>query len=228
MKDISGKYELIILHPSHFLMGGASVEIKHPVTQEFAKFFVSQNNSGFLHEGSPTGPRLPPFSSRGDIDPEVPLNPILVNFAAMVRLRRLIRQNLQWGRGLDQVAVTILQAAVMLHKVVTWNPESHPIFIEAPIPIQVPGSDQVHDLGNWPFSPTKIGPPLPTPSSSGIHPGTQSTHVSAMTPDEFLDLMEQGGFSLHLLGHEFSNWLGSSRSKFSGAPWPGPQQGPPP
>jgi len=203
MKGTSGKYELIILHPSHFLRGGTSVLIKHPITQEFTRFLVSQNNTGFLHEGSPTGPRLPALFSRGGIDRRVPLNPILVNFAAMVRLRRLVHQNLQWGRGLDQAAVSALQAAVKLHKVVTWNSESDPISIEAPIPIQVPGSDQVYDLGNWPFSPTKIGPPPPTPSPLGIHPGTQSTHVPVRISDEFLDWVEQGNFFefawLHIL-----------------------------
>ena len=136
MKGTSGKYELIIPHPSHFLMGGAPVVIKHPVTQEFANFFVSQNNSGFLHEGSPTGPRLPPFSSRGDINRVVPLNPILVNFAAIVQLRRLVRQNLQWGRGLDPIAISTLKSAILLHKAVICNPNIHPgPHYVAPIPV---------------------------------------------------------------------------------------------
>jgi len=198
VKDIDGKYELIILHPSHFLMGGAPVMIKHPVTQEFTEFFI-QDNSGFLHQGSPTGPRLPAFSSRGDIDRKIPLNSILVNFAAMVRLRRLVCQNLQWGSGLDREAVHILQAAVALHKLVTWNPGTHPASFEGPIPIQVPDSDQVYDLGDWPFTTGQNGISQSSPSPSGIHSGTQPTHVPVMTSDEFLDWMEQGGFFIMLV-----------------------------
>ncbi|KAF9643409.1 hypothetical protein BDM02DRAFT_3132452 [Thelephora ganbajun] len=57
-----GEYELIILHPSHFLIGDFYVAIKHPTTKLLIPFYTSSD--GFLHKGSPTGPRLPPFSSR--------------------------------------------------------------------------------------------------------------------------------------------------------------------
>lgn len=211
MKDISGKYGLIVLHPSHFLMGGAPVVIKHPVTKEFTEFFV-QDNPGFLRQGSPTGPRLPAFSSRGDVDRDIPLNPILVNFAAMIWLRRLVRQNPRWGSGLDTEAINILRAAVALHNAIIWNPRSHPsVSVEAPIPVEVPDSDQVYDLSDRPFTPNQSG-------NSDARSGTQPTFVPVMTSDEFLDLMEQGGFLLCLLSHEFSNQLCSSSSRFSGPP----------
>jgi len=94
------------------------------------------------------------------------------------------------------MAISTLKAAILLHKTVIWNPNIHPgpDFLFAPIPIQDPNSDHVYDLDNWPFSPTTTAPPQPTPSSSGVHPGTQSTHVPAMTSDEVLDWMERGGF----------------------------------
>ena len=87
MKGLTWKYELIILHPSHLLIGGVPVAIKHPSTHQFVDFFIPQGNSGFLCEGSPAGPHLPALSSQGDTNRLIPLNPILVNFAAMVRLR---------------------------------------------------------------------------------------------------------------------------------------------
>ena len=181
-------------------MDGTSVQIKHPVTQELTYFFAPLDNSGFLRQGGPTGPRLPAFSSRGDTDRGVPLNSILVNFVAMVRLRRLVRQDPQWGSELDAKAVSILKAAVQLHKAVIWDPESHPNSIRAPLPIQVPGSDKVYDLGDWPFTPIQSGTLQPGdtlqpgPSSPDAHPGTEPTRVPSMAWDEALDLMEPGSF----------------------------------
>ena len=128
-------------HPPRPL-DGSSVEIKHPITQEFKRFFIPQKSLGFLREGSPTGPRLPPFSSRGDVDQKVPLNPILVNFAAMVRLSRLIHQSPEWESGLDAEVLSILGEAIRLHKAVIWAPRCHPESVVASIPTGVPGSEQ--------------------------------------------------------------------------------------
>jgi hypothetical protein len=125
-KGTTGKYELIILHSPHFLVGGFPIAIKHPTTGHPALFYTSSD--GFLHEGSSTGPRLPPFSSRGDIDRDIPLNPILVNFAAELRLRRLDRQSPGWRENLHSDAQKVLASVKLLRKAVTfnWDPSSPP------------------------------------------------------------------------------------------------------
>ena len=120
-KGVSYKYELIILHPSHFLMDNSYVVIKHPSTGHPTAFYAS--NDGFLHEGSPTGPRLPPFGSRGIIDREIPLNPILVSFAAKLRLRRLDHQIPGWRTRLHPEAQEVLAGVDKVHKATVWEPE---------------------------------------------------------------------------------------------------------
>ena len=122
MKGVKGEYELVILHPSHFLIGNAAVLIKHPLTQNFTCFYASKHKDGHLREGSPTGPPLPPLHSRGKMSRTISLNPILVNYAAMVRLRRLIRQNPKWGSTLSQHLTQVLRSALALHEAVIWAP----------------------------------------------------------------------------------------------------------
>jgi hypothetical protein len=118
-KATIGKYELIILHPPHFFVGGFPIAIKHPTTGHPALFYTSSD--GFLHEGSSTGPRLPPFSSRGDIDRDIPLNPILVNFAAELRVRRLDRQVPGWRDNFHSDAQKVLANVKFLHRAVIFN-----------------------------------------------------------------------------------------------------------
>lgn len=192
-KGISGKFELILIHPYQFLTHGSFVEIKHPITEALECFVIPQNSSGFLREKSPTGPRLPPFSSRGEVPPKAPLNPILVNFAAAMRLRRLIGKDPAWGSELDETAISILRGVIRLHQTVTWNPEDHPHSIGTLIPIKMPGSEESKDLSDWPFFPVRRGIPKSGPSSPVVHLKTQRAHKSAI---DMLDLMEarQGSF----------------------------------
>ena len=161
MKGTKGEYELVILQPAHFLYGGFPVIIKHPITQEFAKFYASKYNDGLLHEGSSTGPPLPPFHSRGEINRSIPLNPILVNLAAMNRFDTVIYPG--WGSTLDQHAITVLQEVVKLYKAVLWDPQnSNQKLFEIPNP-QTPPSTL--DIGDWPY-PSKV--PQPSSSSAGL------------------------------------------------------------
>ena len=133
VKGTKGEYELVILRPAYL----SPVDIKHPTTEEFAWFYVSEDEDGLLHEGSPTGPPLPQFHSIGEADPIIPLNPILVNFAAMDRLRRRFHEDHVWGSTLGQRATNALQEVIKLHKAVLWNPEqSH----QAEFTIEVPRS----------------------------------------------------------------------------------------
>ena len=120
VKDTDDKHELIILHHSHFLINGCPLVVRHPTTERVTFFYASKD--GFLHKGDPTGPRLPPFSSRGAVKRSVPLNPILVNFSADIRLRRLERQTPEWREGLDPEANRILQGVSDLHNAVNWVP----------------------------------------------------------------------------------------------------------
>lgn len=120
VKDTVDRYELVVLSP-HFLTGGSALVVKHPSTGRFTNFYYSED--GFLHEGSPAGPRLPPFSSRGGVDRNIPLNPILVNFAAHIRTRRLDRRSREWRKHLHPEAQEIIGAVEDLHAAVVWEPE---------------------------------------------------------------------------------------------------------
>jgi len=142
-KDTPGKYELIILHPKRILPGGFSVVIKHPTTNHLVTFYPSSD--GFLHEGplddrgTPTGPRLPAFSSRGDR--MVKLNPILVNDAAAIRLRRLDRLIPGWRENLHKEAQGILREVHRLREAVLWRPgrsSSRRISTSGSLPLDVP------------------------------------------------------------------------------------------
>ena len=123
MEGTDGEYELVILRPDHFLIDNTAVLIKHPVTQDFRCFYASGNKDGHLREGSPTGRHLPPLRSRGRIDRAIPLNPILVNYAAILRLKRLIRQDPSWADRLDQSIIANLRDAVKLYEAVIWTPD---------------------------------------------------------------------------------------------------------
>ena len=102
-------------------MGNFYVVIKHPTTGHPTPFYTSDD--GFLHEGSPTGPCLPPFGSRGFIDREIPLNPILVNFAAKLRLRRLDHQIPGWRTRLHPEAQKVLAGVDKVHEAAIWELE---------------------------------------------------------------------------------------------------------
>ena len=133
MKGTKGEYRLVILRPA-FL---SPLDIKYLDTEEFAWFYVSEDEDGLLHEGSPTGPPLPQFHSIGKTDPIIPLNPILVNFAAMDWLRRRICEDRTWGSTLGRLATNALQEVIKLHKAVLWNPEQS---YQAEFTIEVPRS----------------------------------------------------------------------------------------
>jgi len=119
-KYATGKYELIVLLPSQFSSDGFPVMIKHPITQCPTAFYTSSD--GFLHEGSPTGPRLPAFSSRGDVGRDVTLNPILVNLAAAIRLRWLDQQIPGWRNTLHVEALEVLTEVEELYTAVVFVP----------------------------------------------------------------------------------------------------------
>lgn len=115
-------------------MNGCPLVVRHPTTDRYTLFYAS--GDGFLHKGSPTGPPLPPFSSRGPAERIAPLNPILVNFSADIRLRRLDRKIPEWRNGLDPEVILILQGVSDLHKTVNWEP-GHPVVpMPAPRPVK--------------------------------------------------------------------------------------------
>jgi len=142
VKDADGKYELIILHPPHLPIDDHPPAIKHPTTQQFTLFYKSED--GFLHEGSSTGPRLPPFGSGGISDRSVTLNPIPVNFAAAIRLRRLDRQKPEWRKPLHPEANLILQGVSELYGAVYRKPghPKGPVEVTPQIPFPVPNQSE--------------------------------------------------------------------------------------
>jgi hypothetical protein len=167
VKGTKGEYELVVLRPAHFLIDGFPVVIKHPDTQRFTCFYASKNWDGHLREGSPTGLPLPPFCSRGKIDRDIPLNPILVNLAAVTRLRRLIRQDPMWGSTLNPRVIEVLQRVVKLHAAVLWNPQGSrevQFMFEDPS-FQLP---LLRDLRGWPYH--RVSGKAPQHSSSAPRP----------------------------------------------------------
>ena len=118
--------------------------IKHPTTDRLTNFYPSSDGflrEGPIHEGSPTGPRLPAFSSRGDRN--VPLNPIFVNDAAAIRLRRLDRRRPGWRETLDEEAQKILVEVETLRKAVIWEPARgslEQISTSGDLPLEAPDS----------------------------------------------------------------------------------------
>lgn len=117
------------------MLSGSCLRIKHPITQ--CPTFVYPSNDGFLHEGSPTGPCIPPFRSRGDIDHKIPLNAIFVNFTASVRLRHLDCQKPGWRSTLHQEAKEVLAEVEQLHEAVLWDyRKSVEALDQAPVGIQ--------------------------------------------------------------------------------------------
>jgi hypothetical protein len=184
VKDTTGEYELIILRPSHFLIDDFPMVIKHPTTQDFTCFYASASKDGFLRERGPTGPPLSPFRSRGDR--EIPLNPILVNFAAVVRLRRLIFENPAWGSELDPHVILVLERVMALHAAVLWDPEeSHKehFLFKAP-------QESYHHASTTATQPSSS----PFGAILGINTGTPTTIL-----ERYMDLIEAGSFPSRLL-----------------------------
>ena len=152
MEGTNGEYELVILRPDHFLINNAAVLIKHPVTHNLTCYYASESKDGHLREGSPTGPHLPPFRSRGFSDPKVPLNPIFVNYAAIIRFRRLVRQDPSWGSALSPRSIRVLREVMELHAAVIWTPDiSADEQFEFEIEVTGPQSPSVLNLLEWPY-----------------------------------------------------------------------------
>ena len=188
-KGTKGEFELVVIRPDHFLIGGFPLVIRHPITNQFACFYTSERQDGLLREGSPTGPRLQPFCSRGNINRDVPLNPILVNFAAVIRLRRVIRQNPSWGSKLDPLVTLLLQRVMLLHEAVLWHPQSSH---QAEFIVDTPDAHRSYDLRHWPFPHTSA----PQSASSSLTAPDQ--FIPGQLPCTVLDRafarMEAGGF----------------------------------
>lgn len=178
VKGTINEYELIVLIP-HFLPGGMFLTVKHPTTGRLVDFYNSED--GFLHEGSPAGPRLPPFSSRGDVDRDIPLNPILVNFAAHIRLGRIDRLGRGWKERLHPEAQEILTAVEDLHAAVVWEPEKPdpPSFVAqrsvSPTTRRADVEGLMH-IGNFPS--LLLGP---TAFSSGLFSKISRTFLTSLT-----------------------------------------------
>ena len=198
VKGTRGEYELVILRPSHFLIGNFPVVIKHPVTQNFTTFYASENRDGSLREGSPTGPPLPPFQSRGEINREIPLNPILVNWAATIRLRRFIRQKCMQESTFAHHVIDVLRNVMRLHAAVIWNPQqSH----KMQFTVDVPGLGS-RSMQDWPYFPTRDQAMQPGSSSLGPDPGIETRRNTEL--EDALELFEEGGVLLCLSSYTTS------------------------
>ena len=155
--------------------------IKHPTTQAFTTFYASRHKDGHLCEGSPSGSLLPPLRSRGKINRAIPLNPILVNFAAMLRFRRLIRQDYMWGSTLSIKVIDILRHVAHLHEAVKWEP-NQPMAPE--LIVEFPDRQPLN-LCNW------HGAPQPISSAPGLNQGTETNNPPTALECAFA-MLEEG------------------------------------
>jgi hypothetical protein len=191
VKGTQGRYEPVILRPSHFLINNFPVVIKHPYTQNFTPFYASKYQDGYLRDGSPSGPPLPPFSPRGDRD--IPLNPILVNFAAILRLRRIVRRSPAWeSKTLAGHLANTLQGVVALHAAVLWD---HNLSHEGEFFVEVPGpqSPLSYNLRKWPYNRTPTPTAWPRLSTLEAIPETD-TGAPRAAYDRYLKSAEAGSF----------------------------------
>ena len=198
VKAARGQYELIVLLPAQFLVQGQPILIKHPTTGIFGLFYA--NEDGFLHEGSPTGPRLPAFGSRGNADRDVLLNPILVNFAAHIRLRRFERQNPRWRASLNPEAQEILNHVEQLHEAVTKKivPSPKQSSVSVKTPSQAP-SRQSPAYGHQPL-PLAPGKPAPSEPAQPGSPSPGQGYTQITSWEDALKLIHTGNFLPRLLG----------------------------
>lgn len=168
MKGVQGKYELVILHHSHFLIDNSPVVIKHPLTENFANFYASGLWDGTLCEGSPTGDHLPPFGSRGGDPQSTPLNPILVNWAAHIHLRRCMKWlDEVWMSWLDPHVHLLFERIIKHHALVLWNPNKPPHEDN----IVVVSGSNTFNLEGWRAPEAKPEASQPGPSSQGSTQG---------------------------------------------------------
>ena len=191
VKGTNGEFELVVIRPDHFLID-RPVLIRNPVSQDFSHFFLSTFNDGLLNEGSSSGPCLPSLRSRGSADRKIPLNPILVNFAAVLRLRRLIREDPSWGSAMDPAVVYVLKKVVSLHDAVLWDYKS---IHDSHFIVTNPSTQESSDIRKW--SPS---PPAPIAHSSSAdtslphsNRGTVANNSCTVLERAF-EIMEAGKF----------------------------------
>ncbi|KAJ8518859.1 hypothetical protein ONZ45_g4099 [Pleurotus djamor] len=119
LKPAEFLYEIVILHPSHFLVNDESIGIYDGST------WVPYHPSNNLLVDA-TGAELPPFR-----DTLGGLNPILVNFAAALRYRRFLR--VAGNQLVSPRAQSLAFQSIQLHDLVMWKP-SPPSRIRMPLP----------------------------------------------------------------------------------------------
>ena len=210
MKDTDGKYELILLHPDKFMRDDFPLVITHPTTQRFTMFYASSD--GLLHEGSTTGPPLPPFCSRGWTKRSVLLNPFLVNFAAHVRMRCLDRQIPGWRDQLHPDAKAILAEVESLQKTVRWSLPDYPS-MPTEVYAEVLPHDllQVSDHQSFPADDRHISEPVaneiapPDSASLGTPPENRRPGIPTMKWEDAAKLMDRGDFFRAYSTLPFSN-----------------------
>ncbi|KAJ2936070.1 hypothetical protein H1R20_g1022, partial [Candolleomyces eurysporus] len=131
------KYELVILHPKHFLPMGAYLPVYQPDGQ--CDFYQVSPQDGTLRQAFSTGTasqstseppksqsqRLPPFafdnSKRKEDDR---LNPLLIALAADIKFRRYARQGDL--PQLDEHSQRLMEKTRELVELIYWRPEPAP------------------------------------------------------------------------------------------------------
>ena len=109
------KYEMVILHPSHFMLHNEEILVKKG-DSEWKGY--SHRGGNFLVDRDNV--RLPPFN-HGTAGV---LNPLMAHFAAALRLRRFRRFEPDRVVTLDEHAKRILEASEELQRAILRKPET--------------------------------------------------------------------------------------------------------
>lgn len=135
---------------------------------------------------------------------------MLVNYAAILRLRPLVRQDPFWGATLSQTTTAVLRDAMKLHRAVIWTPDGSrdTQFKIKDLSSQPP---VFRDLRGWPYYPRATPEPNP-----GIDTGVPATAL-----DRAFALLEEGSFRSCLLNELRHILTGRYLLRVRGSPWIG-------
>ena len=110
------RFELVVLHPEHFLPQGAPLVVRDPATRSFKPYVVAEDRR--LRESSdPESPALPLFSQD---DLERKMNVFLVVLNADIRFRRYLSQSPP-PENLPEDVRKLMQLTIELADLIHWE-----------------------------------------------------------------------------------------------------------
>ena len=115
------KYELVMLHPEHFLPNGNDLTVFHRTNGQLDKKSYVVGPDRTLRESprNEDSARLPAFSFDPRTD-DLPLNPFLVILNADIKFRRYLRRT--QSRQLAADVTTLIEKTLELIDLIYWRP----------------------------------------------------------------------------------------------------------